>query len=665
MKKGARISVDCSKTDKHKISPYLFSHFVEDIRDFMEGMLAYTLKDMDFEEEDTVYRGVSGCWYPITDGKSTKYALEPAAYLHSGHSQKISMVSADQAYSGIAQKISVKEKVQYSIEIYARSSPDVNYASIEIFDRRDGSKLAGTEIELLSHDWKVYSCSLLVPENCSDAEIRVGVDSARYPWRDSVSTGMLWIDHVSMLPSDHIAYVKNEVFSYIKALNPGMLRFGGNVISACHWKYGVGPFYLRPNMYNEAWGGMCNKYFGTDEFLTLCRELDVEPMMCVNAGSGTPREAAEWIEYCNGSIETPMGTLRASNGHAEPYGVKYWQVGNEIFGEWQVGHCTAAEYAERCAEFCKAMKKTDPDIFLIGCGDTVPEWNSTLLEQAGGYIDYLAIHIYHSYQRLDMDSDLNDEEKYKAIVSFPEVTRHILNATDKIINANPALGHIKYAITEYNLMYLNNTVRKGLPDEHTLEAAVAVAANLNEFIRNSSMVEITNFSDLVNGWLGGCIRVGDSYSDQSKGKIPGWSSRGPVVYGTPPYYVMKMYADRKISYMVDTNTECENYSVKVKSSSIDLSRLPVIDSAACLNEEKNILTLFAVNRGLKDLDVDIDLKGSGAEKEFSIWELTGNHYRETNDALNTERIICKNSRSKGKSITLRAHSVYVFEIKIC
>lgn len=665
MKKSSKILIDCSKTNEHEISPYLFSHFIEDIRDFMDGMLAYTLKDMDFEEQDTVHKGVSGCWYPVTDGMNTKYALEPAAYLHSGHSQKISMASDDQAYSGIAQRISIKEKVEYFIEIYARSSPDVNYISIEIFNGNDNSKLAGTEIELLSHDWKVYSCRLSVPENCSNAEIRIGVDSARYPWRDSVSTGMLWLDHISMLPSDHIAYVKNEVFNYIKALNPRMLRFGGNVISAYHWKYGVGPFYLRPNMYNEAWGGMCNKYFGTDEFLMLCRELEVEPMMCINAGSGTPQEAAEWVEYCNGSIDTPMGALRASNGHREPYGIKYWQVGNEIFGEWQVGHCTAAEYAERCVEFCKAMKKADPDILLIGCGDTVPEWNSALLDRAGEYIDYVAIHIYHSFGRLDMESDISDEDKYRAIVSFPEVTRNILKATDVLINGNPEFDHIKYAITEYNLMYLHNTIRKGLPDEHTLEAGVAVAANLNEFIRNSGMVKITNFSDLVNGWLGGCIRVGDSYSDQSKGKIPGWSSRGTVAYGTPAYYVMKMYANRDIAYMVETNTECEKYSVKVKSNSIDLSNLPVIDSVACLNKEKNILTLFAVNRGLKDLEVDINLNSSRAEKEINMWELTGNHYRETNDVFNTERIICKSSSTEGKSFTLKAHSVYIFEFKIC
>ncbi len=664
MPKNMRIKIDCNKASKYEISPYLFAHFIEDIRDFMDGMLAFELKDMDFEEEDNCCKGVSGCWYPVTNGKNTGYALEPAAYLHSGHSQKISMISDDRAYSGIAQKLCVRGGVEYHIVIYARSSPDINCLDLEIFDNDSNEKLAGTAIELVSHDWKEYNCRLALPRDCKNAEFRLGVNSEQYPWRDSVSTGMLWIDHISMLPSDHVCYVKNEVFKYIKELNPRMLRFGGNVISAYHWKYGVGPIYLRPNMYNEAWGGMSNKYFGTDEFLRLCRELDVEPMICVNAGSGTPEEAAQWIEYCNGSIDTPMGALRAQNGNKEPYGVKYWQVGNEIFGEWQVGHCTAGEYAKRCVEFCREMKQADTDIILIGCGDTVPEWNRILLEKAGEYIDILAVHIYHSYTRLDMDKNLSDEEKFRAIVSFPEVTRKILDSTTEIINSNPKYSHIRYAITEYNTMYLQNTIRKGLPDEHTLEAAVAIAANLNEFIRKSDMVSITNFSDLVNGWLGGCIRVGDSYSDQSKGKIPGWSRKGQVVYGTPAYYILKMYADRNIGYAVDTNTQCDTYSVKVNSDYMDLTNLPVIDSAACLSKERNILTLFAVNRSLEEAEVEMEFTGVKVKEDAKIWELTGDHYRDLNDALNPDKIISKAGKFVGKQLILKAHSVYAIEFKV-
>lgn len=662
--KNTIIKVKGSKKADNEISPYIFSHFIEDIRDFMDGMLAYVLKDMDFEEEDICHRGVSGSWYPVTNGKNTKYALEPAAYLHSGNSQKISMISDDCAYSGIAQRISVKGNVEYSIKMYARSSPELNNINIEIFDCEKNKRLAGTVVQLPCHDWQECECRLEISEDCSNAEFRVGVNSAEYPWRDSVSTGMLWIDHVSMLPADNVAYVKKEVYEYIEALNPRMLRFGGNVISAYHWKYGVGPFYQRPNMYNEAWGGMSNKYFGTDEFIELCRKLDAEPMICINAGSGTPEEAVQWIEYCNGASNTPMGALRAKNGHAEPYNVQYWQVGNEIFGEWQVGHCNAEEYGKRCAEFSREMKEADPGILLIGCGDVVPEWNGTLLEKAGEYLDYVAIHIYHCYGRLGMDKSSSDEEKFKGIVSFPEVTRHILNATTDIINSNPKYQHIKYAITEYNTMYLPNTIRKGLPDEHTLEAGVAVAANLNEFIRNSSMVAITNFSDLVNGWTGGCIRVGDSCSDQSKGRVPGWSGKDSVVYGTPAYYILQIYAQKDIAYMVDTDINCEKYSVEAKGNDVDLIDLPIIDSVACLNRAGTILTLFAVNRSLEDVEVHIELDGFNSGKEVEMWKLTGEHYRDINHALDTGNIKPETSKAEGRHFVLKAHSVYAFDFKL-
>ncbi|MGV2788263.1 alpha-L-arabinofuranosidase, partial [Clostridium perfringens] len=130
---------------------------------------------------------------------------------------------------------------------------------------------------------------------CSDAEIRVYVPAEHPRWIDHVSTGMLWIDHVSLLPIDSIAMVKREVVEMTRELNAGMMRLAGNYISAYHWEHGIGPVLERPVMYNEAWGGWTSKYFGTDEFIRFCRELQVEPLICVNDGSGTPEEAAQWV----------------------------------------------------------------------------------------------------------------------------------------------------------------------------------------------------------------------------------------------------------------------------------------------------------------------------------------------------------------------------------
>ena len=173
-------------------------------------------------------------------------------------------------------------------------------------------------------------------------------------------------------------------------------------------------------MLNEAWGGWTNKYFGTDEFLAFCRDTDTEPLICVNAGNGTPEEAAAWLEYCNGSVDTEFGALRARNGHPEPYGVKYWEIGNEIYGPWQHGHCTAEEFGHRYNRFADAMKAIDPDIILLACGDCNPEWNRTMLAISASKMDMLTLHIYHGFGTVGITPKTPKEERYPAVMSFPE-----------------------------------------------------------------------------------------------------------------------------------------------------------------------------------------------------------------------------------------------------
>jgi Glycosyl hydrolase family 79, N-terminal domain. len=483
MNKAAKITVQYDRVGNNKINPYIFGNFVEDIRDHMDAMLAYVLKDMDFEEEDHNSDGVSGCWYPITNGKNTVFELEPAAPLHSGHSQRIRLISADNCYGGIAQRISVKGNMEYKIRIYARATAEISQIKLEVVDVHKIECLGSTVISIDSHQWKEYVTSIFITRECSDAEFKITISVNNQEWPEHMTKGNLWIDHVSMLPADSVGNVKREVLNMARDLNCGMMRLGGNEISCYHWQEGVGPEYLRPNRKSEAWGHWTNKYFGTDEFIRFCKDLSVEPLICVNAGSGTPEEAAQWVEYCNGSIDTPMGKLRAQNGHPEPYNVKYWEIGNEIYGPWQTGHCTAEEFGKRIIEFHKAMKQADQGIILLGCGHIDPEWSRTVLDIAGEYIDYLTLHIYHSYRNLGIDDNAPRQDRFKGIVCYPEVTRACLNAIKEIIESNSKYAHVKLAITEYNTMYFPSTIRQGMPNEHTLEAAVANAANLNEFFK--------------------------------------------------------------------------------------------------------------------------------------------------------------------------------------
>lgn len=668
MNNKATITIDCSRVSEHTINPYLFGHFVEDIRDHMEAMLAFPLKDMDFESEADSKTEVSGSWYAFTNGRNTKYALEASAPKHSGRAQRVRILSDDEAYAGIAQKTAFKGPMKYTVKLVARASIELNYVIVEAVDRLSQERLGLERIELNSHNWQEYEAVLAVSRDCADAEFRVYVPAEHPRWRDSVSTGMLWIDHVSLLPEDHIGLVKREVVEMSRDLNAGMMRLAGNYISAYHFEHGIGPVLERPVMFNEAWGGWTSKYFGTDEFIHFCRELNVEPLICVNDGSGTPEEAAQWIEYCNGGIDTPMGAKRAANGHPEPYDVKYWEIGNEVWGAWQVGTCTGEQFARRTLSFIEAMKAADPSIVILACGHTDQDWNKAVLDIAGERIDYLTLHLYHGYNRFAMDRSTPAEERYKAITAFPEWTRLNIEETREQILSNPKHSHVKLAITEYNTMYYPNNVRKGLPDEHTLGAAVANAANLNEMLRSSDLVHIGSFSDLVNGWLGGCIRVGDYYADQYCGKAPGWSGHPLKVYGTPTYEVMKLYAGRDISSMLPAKVEGGTFAVQSnKPAPIDLDALPDLDVAACTNKDRSTITLFIVNRSLQEVRAALDLGELQAAKDTVLYEITAESEWDINSVFAPDYISCKSNSIPFEAwkagYPLRPASVYALEIR--
>ncbi|TYP73134.1 alpha-L-arabinofuranosidase C-terminal domain-containing protein [Paenibacillus methanolicus] len=666
---NARITIDGGARSGHVINPFLFGHFVEDIRDHMDAMLAYPLKDMDFEGDAEARIAVSGSWSAYTNGRNTRYALESPAPRHSGRAQRIHMRSDDEAYAGLAQRVALKGPLAYAVRLVARASVELRYVLVEAVDRRSEERLGQVRIDLDSHNWRTYEAKLDIARACDDAELRVYVPADHSRWRDHVSTGMLWLDHVSLLPEDHVGEVKREVVEMTRPLNAGMMRLAGNYISAYHWEHSIGPVLERPVNYNEAWGGWANKYFGTDEFIRFCRELEVEPLICVNDGSGTPEEAARWVEYCNGGADTPMGARRAANGHPEPYNVRYWEIGNEVWGDWQVGTCTADEFAERYLSFAQAMKAADPSVILLACGHTDQAWNRTVLDIAGEHMDYLTLHLYHGYGRFGMNRDTSAEERYKAIASYPEWTRDDIRRTQTQIRAHAKHRHVKLAITEYNTMYYPNTIRKGLPDEHTLGAAVANAANLNEMLRCSDIVDIGSFSDLVNGWLGGCIRVGDYYADQYCGKAPGWSGHPLTVYGTPTYEVLKLYAGRDIRRMLPAEAECGTFAVRTaKPAPVALDALPDLDVAACASEDGRIVTVFIVNRRLREVTAELSLQGFEPEAEAVLHEITG----ESVDDINTvfapdriaarERVVSTEDWTRG-GYPLRPASVYALELK--
>ncbi len=243
----------------------------------------------------------------------------------------------------------------------------------------------------------------------------------------STGSGSVHIGAVSLMPANHVKGFRAEVIAALKQLRSGVYRWpGGNFVSGHEWRDAIGDPDKRPPIMDPVWHAVQPNDVGTDEFMTLCRLLDVEPYVTVNGGFGDEWSAAQLVEYANGAIATPMGKLRAANGHPEPYHIKFWGVGNEPWGEWQLGFMPVAQWELKHNMFAKAMRKVDPTIKLIAAGampdamtgskqvkrlngQIVPDylspgdWSGNLLEHCLDNMDMISEHFYStSGKRTDL-----------------------------------------------------------------------------------------------------------------------------------------------------------------------------------------------------------------------------------------------------------------------
>ena len=203
--------------------------------------------------------------------------------------------------------------------------------------------------------------------------------------------GTLWIDQVSLMSADNVCGWRRDVAEALKALRPGIIRFGGSTTEGFEWTATIGDPAKRVP-FTTCWGGLEPGNAGLEEFVQLCRWVGAEPLICVRFTGRTPKQAAEQVEYFNGPATTPMGKLRAANGHPAPYGVRYWQIGNELGDE---------AYQKGVAEFCKAMKAVDPGIKLLAAFPS-----PGLLQRAGPWLDYVCPHHYGCQNLSAMEEDV-------------------------------------------------------------------------------------------------------------------------------------------------------------------------------------------------------------------------------------------------------------------
>ncbi len=360
-----------------------------------------------------------------------------------------------------------------------------------------------------------------------------------------------------------------DVMEAVRRLRVPVLRWpGGNFVSGYHWQDGIGPAGGRPARRDTAWRKFESNQFGTGEFIDYCRAIETEPYICLNMGTGTMDEAQSWIEYCNGAGETYWSQQRIRSGRAEPYGVKYWGLGNEVYGPWQVGYKSAAAYAEQAREYAKFARWTDRDVRLIACGGGEPEWDWEVLKTAGHFIDYIS---YHDYFRPDPDGD-----PYESLVARGYLGGRYIRDLWGLIEAARHRYDIRrpihICVDEWNVFYRRNDFSKyGTlhEEQYDLADALCVAAYLNTLIRNADAVTMANMAQMVNVIA------------------PIFTSPEGLFLQTI-YFPLLMHAEHRGPIALDALCESETFDVRGRA-------VPYIDVAVTYDEQSHDAHVHVVN----------------------------------------------------------------------
>ncbi len=435
----------------------------------------------------------------------------------------------------------------------------------------------------------------------ADPEFRIGVVDPRLYGSfiehlgRAVYTGIYEPGHPT---ADDMGF-RRDVMDFVRELRVPIIRYpGGNFVSGYDWRDGVGPKEKRPRRLDLAWRSLETNEVGTDEFCEWARRAGTEVNMAVNLGTGGIDTARSLVEYCNHRGGSLYSDMRIANGYPEPHAIKTWCLGNEMDGRWQLGHRTADEYGRHAARTAIAMKWVDPNIELVACGSshakmpTFGEWEATVLDHLYPYVDYLSLHQYY-YKKGD------DSATFLAqTIEMDDFIRSVVATCDHVRAKKRLKKQLYLSFDEWNVWYRNPVDRQLMEEDpwkvapplyeapYTLEDAVVVGLMLITLLRHADRIKIACMAQLVNTIAP--IKT-----------IPG----GGAVKETT-YYPYLHASNFGRGTVLDLQIRSPQYSNATYDS------VPLLDAVAVLNEEREEMAVFAVNRGQTDaLPLEGDLRG--------------------------------------------------------
>lgn len=456
--------------------------------------------------------------------------------------------------------------------------------------------------------------------------------------------GSFHVGTVSLMPADNVDGFRPDTIALLRQLHSGMWRLpGGNFLSDWSWYNGVGPRDKRPPTYDYAWNAMQPNDVGLDEFMTLCRLIGVEPYITVNAGFGDAHSAGEEVEYMDGPVSTRLGAERARNGHPEPYRVKYWDIGNEPYGVWQLGRTDLKYYVLKHNEFAAEMRKADPSIVLLASGNmpepmdltgtmraddvdnmravegTPEDWTGGEIEHSWGNFAGITQHWYaRPGQRFDVQKakhlplDAPTDAGYDKVQQTPlEFARYPANIVHLYAQTwhryeqrfpQLARNHIFLSIDEY--AYFGGAFNRP-PD---LKMAIAYGMILNEMLRHTDFLRMSAHT------------MGVSTLEYTPTEAE-FNTTG-LVY--------KLYGDSfvpgSIPVALDGNSPqpAPQYPVGGDQPETN-SGSPTypLDMFAALTPNRKYLTLAVVNATDSERSFDLNVAGVRLKGKPTLWRITG------------------------------------------
>ncbi len=626
------VTIDAAKT-KDAISPYVYGQFIEHLgRCVYGGIWAEMLEDRKF------YHPITADYKPYVKTKafpdeSEFQVVGASPWQIMGSANSVTMVKENsfvgehtplvQAGSGIRQlDLGLVKGKDYSGYIYLKAKDGNPSVTVSIV--WENNQADSMTFKTLEKDYVKYPFWLTSEGDTNKGKLEIKVDG-----------GSCFVGTVSIMPADNVNGLRADTLKLLKELNSTVYRWpGGNFVSGYDWRDGIGDRDKRPPRTNPAWTGVEHNDFGMHEFINFCRIVGAEPLITTNTGFGDAYSCAAELEYANGSVLTPMGAMRKLNGSAEPFNVRLWCVGNEMWGNWQLGYMSLEDYVIKHNWVVEKMRETDPDIICFASGDVDTDWSRGLIKGCADNIDKIAEHFYCT-------ETIKDVTKHAAQIKgkINEKTTYHRKLRQELDELNGK--DIEVAITEWN--YWNFNPGEGdklnpadaywygeLGRRYFMQDALGIAAGLHEFYRNSDLVYLAFYAQTVN--VIGCIKTTKTEA-------------GFETTGLP----LKLYRNHYGTIPVEIANNND-----------------ALDIAAAWTEDKKALTIGVVNTTAQEQKVTMDLKGANLSGAGTVWVIANSDPMAYNEPGKEPKIAIKESSISGVSnqLTVPGYSISLYRLDV-